>query len=191
MPKLAIGALVTKGDEDRLRSAYEILDEVKQHVEGMGLPPYPKPTTAPQPLDTVDLETLPNNQLGQLYAKYTAYAQYVGQQLAEAEAAYKLGVSALKMLEAKLKTRLFGEGKPKVEVPALVRDNEVFVEGELEVLKLYAMKAILDAHYTAYDKQAAALSRIVEIRKLEFEKEIRDAGIRKPRADRPKGNFGG
>lgn len=196
MPKvdLSQAPILSDDEKEQIKSAQTILEEVKAHAEDLGLPEYPRPKTQPEPLDHYDIDTMPNPALGQLYARYTAFAQFVFGQLAQAEAGYKLAVSALKLLEAKLKAKLFSMSVPKAEVSARVKDDPLYLEAEIEVLKLFATKTILEAHYKAYDKQAAALSRIIALRELEFEKAMREDGImgsrgRKGKAERPRGDF--
>lgn len=174
MPKLSVqeAALLDKDEEMKIKAAFDILKEVQAQAEELGLPQYPKPTTSPEPLADKDIEGMPNAALGQLYVRYMAYAQYVSGQLVLAEVGYKIAVSALKMLDAKLRTKLFSQEVPKAEVASRVKENPLYTEGEMEVLRLYATKEILGAHYKAYDKQASSLSRIISLRELEFEKEM-------------------
>lgn len=194
MPKLDLSktAVLTQEERSQFKNAQDMIDEVKSKAEEMGLHKYPKPSSQPVSLADMDISELPNAQLGQLYSQYTAHAQWVFQEYTEAEIAYKNGVASLKLLDAKLKAKMFAMGIVKAEVPALMREDPVRVEYEMEVLKLYAMKEILGAHYKAYSKQADALSRIVEIRKLEFEQTIRASGIaghRKGQPPRPQRDF--
>jgi hypothetical protein len=170
-------AILDDEEQEQVKSATQILEEVKEHVEELGLPEYPRPRTQPEPIDHYDIEAMLNPQLGQLFARYTAFAQFVFGQLAQAESGYKLAVSALKLREAKMKAKLYAQNVPNAQVSAHVKDDPLFIEAELEVLKLFATKTILEAHYKAYDKQAAALSRIIALRELEFEKEARENGI--------------
>lgn len=194
MPKLDLSKTPVLSPEERaqFKNAQDMIDEVKSRAEEMGLHKYPKPSAQPPSLADMDIAELPNSQLGQLYSQYTAHAQWVFQEYTEAEIAYKNGVASLKLLDAKLKAKLYAMDVVKAEVPALMREDPVRVEYEMEVLKLYAMKEILGAHYKAYSKQADALSRIVEIRKLEFEQTIRASGIAGHRKQhvRPQGDFG-
>lgn len=194
MPKLDLSKTAFLSDEEwaQFKNAQEMIEEVKGKAEEMGLHKYPKPSTQPPSLADMDVGEIPNSQLSQLYSQYTAHAQWVFQEFTEAEIAYKNGVASLKLLDAKLKSKMYAMGMPKAEVPALMREDPIRTEYEMEVLKLYAMKEILGAHYKAYSKQADALSRIVEIRKLEFEQTMRASGIsshRKGQPSRPQRDF--
>jgi hypothetical protein len=171
-------ALLSPEERAQFKSAEGILEEVEERAEELGLMPYPKPTSVPESLADIDIEALTNPGLGQLFTRYTAYGQYVFGELTKSEVAYKIGVSSLKLVEAKLKTKYYGlDGITKAEVPALVKDDAFRIEYELEVLKLYAMKEILGAHYKAYSKQADALSRIISLRELEFDRDMRRNSI--------------
>jgi hypothetical protein len=190
MPKLDLSktAVLSPEEREQFKSAQQILDDVKADAEKLGLVKYPKPSTAPESLADIDIAEMPNNQLGQLYTRYTAHAQWVFGELAQAEIAYKLGVASLKLVDAKLKSKLFSQEVAKAEVPARVREDPTRVEYEIEVLKLFAMKEILGAHYKAYSKQAEALSRIIALRELDFDMQTREMGIqgrRKGPAHRP------
>lgn len=197
MPKLDTSKLAILSTEEREQfgDAQGILAQVENQAKDLGLVPYPKPSNAPDNLADMDVSVMPNNQLGQMYSQYTAHAQWVFGELTKASVAYRLGVSSLKLLEAKLKTKLYAQNVVKAEVPALVREDHLRLEYEIEVLKLYAMKEILEAHYKAYSKQAEALSRIISLRELDFDMTTREFGInnrKRPNVvDRRKGNFSG
>lgn len=194
MPKLDLSntAILTAEEKAQFKTAQTIINEVKEQAEELGLQKYPKPSSSPPSLADLDIESVPNSRLGQLYSQYTAHAQWVFGEATEAEIAYKTGVASLKLLESKIKSKLFAQDIPKAEVPTHMREDPIRVEYELEVLKLFAMKEILGAHYKAYSKQADALSRIIELRKLEFEQQMRDQGIgshRRGAAQRPTRDF--
>ncbi|OHD24329.1 MAG: hypothetical protein A2Y38_09170 [Spirochaetes bacterium GWB1_59_5] len=184
-------AVLSNDTVDGLKAITEsIIDGVHAAMNALGLPEYPRPRSTPRPLDDAGVAGLSNPDLGQLYVEYVAYAQYVNGQLAELEAGYRIAVANLKQLDAKLKSQLFAAGTAKAEIPALVKDNPVYLEFELEVLKLYAMKSIVDAHYRAYDKQAAGLSRVITLREMEFQQELRGAGIGGMRKGRARPGIG-
>jgi hypothetical protein len=191
-PDLTKVPIISQAVKKDVQSAREILDDVIQQAKELGLSEYPKPKSSPPSLADIDVSTMPNSELGQLYTQYTAHAQWVFGQVVQAEVGYKIGVANLKKIEAQLKTKLFAmEDVTKAEVPSLVKDDPVRTEHEFEVLKLFAMKEILDAHYKAYNKQAEALSRIISLRELDFEMTMRDNGIQGKRRmnGRPAGDF--
>lgn len=180
MPRLNLRgvAALEPGTEDRIhKTADSIIEEVRQQTEALGLLPYPRPTSSPHSLDKIDLEGLTNQSLGQLYIQYTAHAQYVSGEVAKIEAAYRIATANLKKIDAKLRATLFARDTPKAEIPTRVKEDPLYVEFDAEVVKLFAMRVLLEAHYKAYDKQAAALSRIISLRELEFEQSLRESNI--------------
>lgn len=174
--------------QERTRKALDILAEIQQQVMQMGLPEYPRPGNVPEALADLDVGALSNRELETQMAAYIAWGAYVSTKLAEAEVAYRASTLNMKAIAASLKVSLFADQVPKAEIDARVHVAPEYVEQELEHLKLYATKEILAAHYKAYSKQASALSRFVELRKLEYEQEMRSqnvAGYRRPAGGLP------
>lgn len=178
MPRLNVSNVFDEEELETTRlDADTVLNDVNAQMKAMGLPDYPKPVGSPQTLSDIDVESLSNPDLGTLYTQYTAFAQYVYGQWAQAEASYKLASTNMKRLEARIKSSLLAKGMAASKVPSAVKENGVWLEAEFETVRLYVIKTILEAHYKAYDKQASALSRIIALRELEFEKAMRENGI--------------
>lgn len=173
-------AILPAGSEEKYQSAFEIIATVREQMQSeLGLEDYPQPKAQPRPLaDIPNIEDLPNKELGGLYAHYVAYAQFVGAKLAETEAAYRIATNVLKQIVAELQSKLFAKEVPKAEIPAMVKADGLYKRFDAELVKIYATKTILSAHHRAYDKQAAALSRIIALRELEFQQTIREGGIK-------------
>lgn len=172
------GTPVTSNNtKERIQRGLEILEDIQEQMAGMGLTEYPKPKTTPEPLGDLDLSAMENRELEGLMAKYTGYAAYVGTKLAEAEVAYKVSTAAMKAVSASLKVSLYKDGSPKTEIDAKIQVAPEYIEYELEHLKLYATKEILDAHYKAYSRSAQAVSRTIEVRKLEYEQDARQHSV--------------
>lgn len=182
---------VLRQGQTGIKGAMEILQEVQEDVERMGLPEYPKPQGSPPPLGNLNPEELTNRDLEIYYTSYVSYAMYIAPKLAVAESSYKISSSNLSHIKANIEAQLYAASVPKSEVKTQVLNSPIWQEQELEHLKLFATKTILEAHYKAYSKQAQALSRIVELRKLEFEAEQRSNGIGgfKRSTARPMGSF--
>lgn len=194
MPKFDLSKTGILTDEDwkQFKTADEIVDQVDAEISKLGLERYPKPSTQPPDLTAFDVAEIPNNQLGQLYSQYTAHAQFVFGEFVRAEAHYKAGVAALKHVEAVMKTKLFAQEVPKAEVPARVKEDPLRVQYEVEVLTLFARREILEAYYKQFSKSADMLSRIIALRELEFNQQMREMGIqgrRKGPAQRPQHDF--
>lgn len=179
--------VASKSAKETAQKAFDVLAEIQEQVAMMGLPDYPKPTNAPRPLSDIDVGSLSNRELETQMTSYVAYAMYVMPKVAEAEASYKIAVANLKKITANLKVGLFKDKTSKAEIDARVTDSPEYQEYELETLKLFAIKEILDSHYKAYSKQASALSRVIELRKLEYEQAVREASVGKYR--RPAGGI--
>ncbi len=189
MPSLDLKGVpvATNASKQRSQRALDILEEIQREVREMGLPEYPRPSTSPTPLSEVDVSALSNRELETHLTSYIAYAAYLEPKLAEAEMAYKISAHDMKGIKANLKVSLFKDGVPKSEIDARVQDSPEYIEKELEHLKLFAIKTILEAHHRGYRSQAQGLSRIVELRKLEYEQEQRANHVGNYKPGRPGG----
>jgi hypothetical protein len=180
MPKLDLSnaALIDKESAQKHKSAFDLIAETKQKMEEMGLEDYPQPNSRPTPLAEIEnIDGLTNSQLGGLYVEYVAYAQFVGARLAELVATYKIAVNNVKHITAELTASLYAKDVPKGEISTRVRESVAFQEADAELVKIFAMKTLLEAHHRAYDKQAAALSRLISLRELEFQQTIRQDNV--------------
>ncbi len=168
-------------DSDILKveeTAEGILAEVRERTAEMGLTIYPKPRELPEPLDTLDVSRLSNEELGIIHMRYTAYAAYTVSELAQYEVAYRTASIQLKRITAKLRTTLYAkEGVTKAEVPDLVKENSVYIKYEIESVKLFAMRETVESHYKAFSKSADAVSRIITIRGIDQRNEENGANI--------------
>lgn len=183
MPKLNLtnAALINKESDQRHKSAFEIIDETKQKMAELGLEDYPQPSSRPTPLaEIAAIDSLTNAELGGLYVQYVAYSQFVGARLAEMVATYKIAINNMKHVTAELTASLYAKEVPKAEVPTRVKESVAYQEADAELVRIFAMKTLLEAHYKAYEKQASALSRLIALRELEFQQALRQEGVRKP-----------
>lgn len=172
------GAATTTGRaRENVQAALDILEEIQQRVIAMGVTDFPKPEGELQSLATTNVGALTNRELETHYAGYVAYCSYLGPKVAEAITSHRIATANLKRIAANIKMGLLRDKTPRSELQTRTLDSEEYVEYELEQLKLAAVKEILQAHFDAYQAQAAALSRIVEIRKLEFEDERRQGNF--------------
>jgi hypothetical protein len=110
-------------------------------------------------------------------SQYIAYSNYLAPKVATAASALRISAANLKLVLANQKVSLMKTYVPKAELSDRAKDSPEYQEYELEHLKLWAMHEILEAHYKAYGKQYEALSRSVELRKMEFESSLRQSGV--------------
>jgi hypothetical protein len=178
-------AITDRESEEELRSAFDIIEETKEKMSEMGLEEYPRPRNAPKALAEIDdIDSLTNSQLGALYVQYVAYSQFISAKLSETIAGYRIAANNLKHLHANIASTLYAKEVPKAEVPARVKEDPLYKQYDAELVKFFAMKTLLEAHHRAYDKQAAALSRMISLRELEFQQSLRQDNIKKPKARR-------
>lgn len=173
--------------KERVQRAHDIMEEIKEQMADIGLAPYPRPRNTPEPLDEELLESASNRELEKHLVHYTGYAAYLQTKLVEAQIAYRACTINMKAVKNSLKSSLFKDRVPAKEIDSRVALAPEFIEQELEQLKLYAVQQMLEAHYNAYSKQASAVSRVVELRKLEFEQSRREHNVShyKPGRGRP------
>ncbi len=163
----------------------EIIDEVRSAMRKLGVPEIPQPSNAPPSLGTVNIENLDNRSLEVLYLQYVGFSEFLRPRLAELEASYAFAKAGMKRVVADLKNQARAAHTPKDEILASIQENPVYIEHDSEVLKLYAMREILKSYQSGFSNQAKAISRIIEIRKLEFEEGHRKNSIGGFRPDRP------
>jgi hypothetical protein len=178
-----------------LKKAFDLIEEVKEYLsEELGVEEAEHPAFKPPALAELaeDADALTNSELANLHAQYIAYAGFFGNRLAWIKAAYKVAESNLSHIKADLETKLYAKGAlPKAEVPAHVKQDGLYRDFEIEYLKLYMMRTILEAKYDDYRKQADAISRLITLRT----EELQDArtniqGRGKGKAPKRRGRFG-
>ncbi len=168
-------------DEGKLSAAKkkidDLLEEVENALEERGIPEPLQPDSHPQSLANLDITKLTNLEVATLHTQYVAYAAYIGNELAKIEGLEEMAKKMLKDTLAELKDALFAKGSKGPEATAAAMRDELHRELDMEHAKLFFMKAIMKRRYSGYVKQAQALSRTIELRKLEFEQTRRDTNI--------------
>ena len=166
--------------EERAGSVYDMLDVIKESMhDQLGVTDMPAPKVAPTPLTEVDVATIDNRELGALYTAYVAYSVFLNTRLSEILSLERAARGNLKKVVARLKNQLRADGVKETHVAAQVETHGLYEEYYVEHLKLYMMKEIVEAQHKAYRDMAAALSRNVSLRELEFEQQRRDNNIQK------------
>ncbi len=159
-------------------SAMAVLEEIQEMSRNLGVTAFPKPSKELPPLGDHDTGKLDNRGLETAYTGYIGFCAYLGPKLAEATSAYRIADANLKRIKANLRVQILKEDKTaKADIEARIVDSDQYMEYDLERLKLGAMRDILQAHFAAYEEQAKALSRIIELRKLEFEQSLRSHNV--------------
>lgn len=161
-----------------------LLEDAEEALRELGIPEMPKPKNQPPPLADLDITLLTNLELAGLHSQYVSYAVYMGEELAKIEAQEDNAKRILKDHAAMLKDQFLAAGKKGPEIQAAVLENEDYKALDLEHQKLFFMKSILKRRYSGFVKQAATLSRNIELRKLDFEQTLRTSNIGKRAAPR-------
>jgi len=168
-------------DEGKVRHAKEKIDSLLRDVETdlarRGIPEPPRPKNHPAELADMDTALLTNADLGSLYTQYVAYASYIGDELAKIEGMEESAKRLLRDTFAELKDAAFARNMKGPEATSAAVSDELYRALSMEHLRLYFMKAIMKRRYRGYVSKAAALSRTIELRKLDFEQVRRDGNI--------------
>ncbi len=183
-----MGAISEKGISAAQARITNMLDEAKNELARRGIMDMPRPKNHPEPLADMNVNDLTNSQVAGLYTQYVAYASYIGDELAEIECLEEAAKRILRETLGKLKDAHFAKGTMKgAEVTAAAISDPFYQELDFEHLRLLFMKNIMKRRYRHYTSQASALSRTVELRKLDFESQRRDSNIGRGRPPGPTG----
>lgn len=172
-----VGAISEKGITAAQARITAMLDEAKNELARRGIMDMPRPKNHPEPLADMNVNDLTNSQVAGLYTQYVAYASYIGDELAEIECLEEAAKRILRETLGKLKDSHFAKGMKGAEVTAAATSDPFYMELDFEHLRLLFMKNIMKRRYRHYTSQASALSRTVELRKLDFESQRRDSNI--------------
>jgi hypothetical protein len=171
-------------DESEIFHAQEQVDQLLHGVEAelvrRGIPHPPRPEGHPAPLADLDITLKTNGELASLYTQYVAYGAYIGDELAKIEGLEAHAKKMLKETLANLKDAQFVKGVKGPEATARALKDPIYNSLDMAHLRLFFMKAILTRRYQGYTAQAAALSRTIELRKLDFEQSRRDGNLGYP-----------
>lgn len=173
-------------EEQKSKSAFDQVEEIEQQIFAkMKLHPYAQPSKSPADLSQLDVNQLSNADLSTIYSQYTAYAAYLMTQASKTKSMLTMAKSNLTRLGAQIKADLYSKNVPKDEIAVAVKTDGLYQDAELEYHKQHIMNQIISAYYRAYDMQSKALSRVVEIRKMEFQQGQRDHHIQNHRIRLP------
>lgn len=150
---------------------------VRQELDARGIPEPVKPSSHPRSLADTDIASLTNSEVASLYSQYVAYAAYIGDELAQIEGLEELAKKILRETLGSIKDSLYASGIKGAAATAAATKDALYQELDMEHAKLFFMKAIMKRRYRGYVSMAAALSRTVELRKLDFEQSRRDGNL--------------
>lgn len=171
-------AVITEDVKAEAEEMQDLVTQVENDLRNRGIPDYPQPKEVPEALSEIDIEKLSNNALGALHIKYTGYAVFFNTELAKIKAREKVAKRNFQHITAQIKAQLLGkQGMTKDEIASAVRMHPEYDKYEVALLSLSIQKLIIESVYRAYQLQAQALSRNVELRKLEMEQQKRSSTI--------------
>lgn len=172
-----MGTISEKKIEEAKHRVDDMLTQVKADLDRRGIPEPIRPKNHPKSLADVELAELTNAEVASLYSQYVAYSAYIGDELAQIEGMEEMAKKLLKDTLGELKDALFAKKMKGPEATAAAMKDELYRALDMEHAKLFFMKAIMKRRYRGYIQQAAALSRTVELRKLDFEQNRRDGNL--------------
>lgn len=182
-----IGTISEKGVSSAQEMIQGMLTEAKDEMKARGILDAPRPKNHPEPLADLDINSLTNQEVASLYTKYVGYSSYIGDELAEVECLEHAAKKLLRETLGELKDAQFVKGVKGAEATTAAMKNPLYKELELEHTRLYFMTTIMKRKYSHYVQQAKALSRTVELRKLDFENHRRDSNIGRGKTPSPTG----
>ena len=124
--------------------------------------------------------------MAELYIQYVGFAVHINTRVAEIECLEKSASAELKKTKGRIENALRAGGSKVSEIKSELEVHPVYVDAVVEYNKLYFMRQLVRSYYEVYNKQASAISRVIELRKLEFEQLRREDNLAKP-SPRPKG----
>lgn len=156
------------------------IEDIEAELEKKGFRTFPRPEGDLEALADVDVNQLTNDELAALYSKYVAYQAYLSTEVARAGVEKSAADRNLKQVTAKLKSAFHAKGVKEKEIIERVRLHPLYIEYDAEYARARYMHEILEAYDRSYGKQAAGLSRCVELRKIELQQAQRDGNLGRP-----------
>ena len=166
-------------DEEDLTLNLVSVDDIEADLRKRGLKAFAKPEDQPQGLADIDVNELTNDALAGLYSKYIAYQAYLSTEVARAKVHKSAADRNLKTVTAALKSAFHAKGVKEKEISESVRLHPLYTEHDAAYAHARYTFEILESYDRAYGKQAAALSRCVELRKIELEQSRREGNLGK------------
>jgi hypothetical protein len=144
-------------NEDELDLNLVSVDDIEAELRKKGLQSFPKPH----------------------FSKYIAYQAYLSTEVARAKVHKSAADRNLKTVTAALKAAFHSKGVKEKEISESVRLHPLYAEHDAAYAHARYTFEILESYDRAYGKQAGALSRCVELRKIELEQSRREGNLGK------------
>jgi hypothetical protein len=159
---------------DEIFKSFNTLEKVRERLETMGIKQPPAPESD-LPKVPENLESLSDMELGSFHSRLLEHYNFASSKLAEAEAEKLQITNQVTYLKAKLES----EGTKDVKInDAYLYALRLEQEIKQTIIMLESLKTILN-------KDMTVISRNIEIRKLDWEKNRRDGGIRSTQRAHP------
>lgn len=166
-------------EADELELNVVNVEDIEAELQAKGIHAFKKPSSQPQGLSELDVNELTNDELAALYSQFIAYQAFLSTEVARAKVEKSAADRNLKHVTAKLKAALHAKGVKEKEIPEKVRLHPLYLDYDLHYAEARYRFEILESYDRAYGKQAQALSRCVELRKIELEQSKRDGNLGK------------
>lgn len=156
----------------KLLSGFETLESVLKYMGEKKINPI-KPPEGEMPTMPADISQLSNQDIGKLYSELLSWHNFVITELALLHAEHVQEKNRLSYVKARLKKEL--KKTEEVEAHPAMLDTRIRTqEAEQKFLWVEAMSKVLN-------KNLAVVSRHIELRKVDMDGHIREAGISKGR----------
>ena len=176
MPGLDLrGTGIVDGKEvDSIPTGEELVEKIRERMVDLGIPEISAPRGEPPPtLSEIDTTELSMQELERMYTRYVSYAEFINPIIETKAAALRAEKSRLKLVNARVTKLLREEGVPKSDIAAMRDAHEQVAEVAASILMLEAECGIIAATAKVYVNESKALSRVVEMRKIDFEQSNR------------------
>ena len=164
--------LPDKSASDKELEALSTLRHAREKLKKMGVEEPVEPSFKIPDIPE-DISTLSDKEVGDLYAKLLEWDNYFTLQTAWADAEAKEAKNKLQLIIVKL------SGGKKKKTHDYDNDERV-LSARAEVQQAEQISGILEATHKTYSAKLRMVSRNIELRKLEWEKNHRSGGIRMP-----------
>jgi hypothetical protein len=156
----------------------EMVENIHQRMRDMGIPEITSPKGDPPPtLAEIDTTSMSMRELERMYAQYVSYAEFINPIVEARSAALRAEKSRLQLVKARVTKILREDGVAKSDIVSMRDAHEQVEEVAASILFIESERDIIRATAKVYVNEAKALSRIVEMRKIDFEQSNRSGNL--------------